>query len=143
MNSIATRLLTIIPRVTLEEFYWQYSHYSTDSRRGRELLYLIANDEWIMVGVNGYVEDDGVAPSTLSIGAQVETEQLERLAAVKQSRDDDAVRRALAALAKDASDPTVNLMPALIEAARQRVSVGESMRALEAVFGLYTERHVA
>ena len=32
-------------------------------------------------GVNGYVEDDGVAPSTLSIGADVETEQLERLAA--------------------------------------------------------------
>ncbi len=47
MNSIATRLLTIIPRVTLEEFYWQDSHYSTDSRRGRELLYLLANDEWI------------------------------------------------------------------------------------------------
>src|SRR5271154_3798434 len=32
----------------------------------------IANDEWIMVGVNGYVEEDGVAPSTLSIGAHVE-----------------------------------------------------------------------
>ena len=47
MNSIATRLLTVIPRVTLEEFYWQDSHYSTDSRLGRELLYLIANDEWI------------------------------------------------------------------------------------------------
>lgn len=47
MNLIATRLLTIIPRVTLEEFYWQDSHYSTDSRLGRELLYLIANDEWI------------------------------------------------------------------------------------------------
>lgn len=47
MNSIATRLLKIIPRVTLEEFYWQDSHYSTDSRLGRELLYLIANDEWI------------------------------------------------------------------------------------------------
>jgi hypothetical protein len=47
VNSIATRLLKIIPRVTLEEFYWQDSHYSTDSRLGRELLYLIANDEWI------------------------------------------------------------------------------------------------
>ena len=41
----------------------------------------IAKGEWTMVGVNGYVEDDGVAPSTLSIGADVETEQLERLAA--------------------------------------------------------------
>ena len=34
-------------------------------------------------------------------------------------------------------------MPALIEAARHHVSVGESMRALESVFGLYVERHVA
>ena len=37
----------------------------------------------------------------------------------------------------------MNLMPALIEAARHHVSVGESMQALESVFGLYTERHVA
>jgi methylmalonyl-CoA mutase N-terminal domain/subunit len=103
----------------------------------------IAKNEWTMVGVNGYVEDDGVAPSTLSIGPAVETEQLERLAAVKQGRDDDAVRRSLARLAKDAADPTVNLMPAFIEAAHHHVSVGESMRALESVFGLYTERHVA
>ena len=96
-----------------------------------------------MVGVNGYVEEDGAAPSTLSIGAHVETEQLARLAAVKQPRDDDAIDVRLLALAKDASDPTVNLMPALIEASRSHVSVGESMRALESVFGLYTERHVA
>jgi len=48
VNLIAARLLTIIPRVTLEEFFWQDSHYSTDSRLGRELLYLIANDEWIV-----------------------------------------------------------------------------------------------
>jgi methylmalonyl-CoA mutase N-terminal domain/subunit len=89
------------------------------------------------------VEDDGVAPSTLSIGAEVETEQLERLAAVKQGRDDDAVRRTLARLAADASDPTVNLMPALLEAARHHVTVGESMRTLESVFGVYAERHVA
>ncbi len=65
----------------------------------------IAKGEWTMVGVNGYVEDDGVAPSTLSIGADVETEQLSRLAAIKQARDDDAVRRSLARIAKDASDP--------------------------------------
>ena len=50
---------------------------------------------------------------------------------------------ALARIAKDASDPAVNLMPALIEAARHHVTVGESMRALESVFGLYVERHVA
>ena len=38
--------------------------------------------------------------------------------------------------------PTVNLMPALIEAAANCVTVGESMRALESVFGLWYERSV-
>ena len=84
----------------------------------------IAKGEWTMVGVNGYVEDDGVVPSTLSIGVDVEREQLDRLAAVKQARDDDAVRRSLARIARDASDPEVNLMPALIESSRYRLAWG-------------------
>jgi methylmalonyl-CoA mutase N-terminal domain/subunit len=103
----------------------------------------IARGEWIQVGVNGYVEDDGVAPSTLRIDPSVETAQLESLAEVKQQRDDDAVRRALARISSDAADPTVNLMPALIGAADASVTVGEAMRAMESVFGLYFERHVA
>ncbi|HWF15538.1 MAG TPA: methylmalonyl-CoA mutase family protein [Acidimicrobiales bacterium] len=103
----------------------------------------IARDEWKLVGVNAYVEEGGIAPSTLSIDPAVEPDQLARLAAIKQARDDDAVRRSLARVAADASDPTVNLMPALIEAAGNMVTVGEAMRALETVFGTYMERQVA
>jgi methylmalonyl-CoA mutase, N-terminal domain len=103
----------------------------------------VARGEWKLVGVNAYVEDDGVAPSTLSIDPAVETDQLTRLAAIKQARDDDAVRRSLARVTSDAADPGVNLMPALIEAAGNMVTVGEVMRALETVFGTYLERQVA
>ncbi len=103
----------------------------------------LARGEWVQVGVNGYVEEDGVTPSTLAIDPAVEVEQLEQLAAVKQSRDDDAVRRALARLSTEAADPSVNLMPALIEAAHAMVTVGETMRALESIFGTYMERQVA
>jgi methylmalonyl-CoA mutase N-terminal domain/subunit len=103
----------------------------------------VARGEWKMVGVNAYVEDDGVTPSTLRIDPGVEKAQLESLAAVKQARDDDAVRRSLARLAKEATDPEVNLMPALIEAAHRHVTVGETMQALESVFGIFVERHVA
>jgi methylmalonyl-CoA mutase N-terminal domain/subunit len=102
----------------------------------------IARGEWIQVGVNGYVEDDGVAPSTLAIDPAVEKAQLDRLADVKQARDDDAVRRSVRRIATDAADPGRNLMPALIEAAQNQVTVGEAMRAMETVFGLYYERHV-
>jgi methylmalonyl-CoA mutase N-terminal domain/subunit len=103
----------------------------------------IARGEWVQVGVNGYVEDDGVAPSTLVIDPGVEADQVQRLASLKQERDDDSVRRALSRLSTEAVDPAVNLMPALIEAARSMVTVGEAMRALEAVFGTYVERQVA
>jgi methylmalonyl-CoA mutase N-terminal domain/subunit len=102
----------------------------------------IARGELVQVGVNAYVQEES-PPPTLSIDPAVEAQQLERLAAVKQARDDDAVRRSLARIAADAADPAVNLMPALIEAARSRVTVGESMRALESVFGLWYERNVA
>ncbi len=103
----------------------------------------IARDEWRLVGVNAYVEDQGVMPPTLTIDPAVETDQLARLAVIKQARDDDAVRRSLTRIAADASDPAVNLMPALIEAAGHMVTVGEAMHALETVFGTYVERQVA
>ena len=103
----------------------------------------IARDEWKLVGVNAYVEEEGLAPPTLSIDPAVETDQLARLAAVKQARDDEAVRRSLARIAADAADPTVNLVPPLIEAVGNMVTVGEAMHALEQVFGTYVERQVA
>ncbi|HEY6473606.1 MAG TPA: methylmalonyl-CoA mutase family protein [Acidimicrobiales bacterium] len=103
----------------------------------------VARGEWKLVGVNAYVEDDSAAPPTLSIDPAVETDQLSRLAAIKQTRDDDAVRRSLGRVTTDAADPEVNLMPALIEAAGNMVTVGEVMRALETVFGTYLERQVA
>jgi methylmalonyl-CoA mutase N-terminal domain/subunit len=103
----------------------------------------VARDEYKLVGVNAYVEEEDTAPPTLSIDPAVEVDQLGRLAAIKQSRDDDAVRRSLTRIAADAADPTVNLMPALIEAAGHMVTVGEVMLALETVFGTYMERQVA
>ena len=103
----------------------------------------IARDEWKLVGMNAYVEDEDLATPTLTIDPAVEKEQLARLAAIKQAREDDAVRRSLARIAGDAADPAVNLMPALIEAAGHMVTVGEAMHALETVFGTYVERQVA
>jgi hypothetical protein len=44
---MADRLLDFIGQVTADEFYRHDTHYNRDSRLGRELLYLIANDDWI------------------------------------------------------------------------------------------------
>ena len=103
----------------------------------------MAKGDWIQVGVNGYTEGDDSAPSTLSIDPAVEIQQLASLAAVKTARDNDAVRAALSRIGTEAADPTVNLMPALINAAAAHVTVGETMAALESVFGTWYERNVA
>ena len=100
----------------------------------------LAKREWIQVGVNGYTEGDDTAPSTLYIDPSVETQQLASLTAVKQSRNDESVNEVLGRLQSEAADPTINLLPTLIDAARVYVTVGESMRALESVFGTWYER---
>ena len=92
------------------------------------------------MGVNGYVEDDDRYPPTLSIDPEVERQQLNSLARVKQDRDDELVRESVQRIEREAADSTVNLMPALIEASERYVTVGEQMSALESVFGTWFER---
>jgi methylmalonyl-CoA mutase, N-terminal domain len=95
--------------------------------------------EKLIVGVNAFTDgDDGQTP-ILSIDPQVEADQLARLAAVKQSRDEEAVTAALERITREATVPATNLMPALIEAAKARATVGEQMAALEKVFGAWVE----
>ena len=43
----ARQLQANVTAVTSEEFRWQESHYDRDSRYGRELLFLIANHDWV------------------------------------------------------------------------------------------------
>jgi methylmalonyl-CoA mutase, N-terminal domain len=94
----------------------------------------------IVVGVNAFTDGDDAPPPTLAIDPVVEERQLARLHEVKAARSSDAVADALARVGKDAVDPTVNLMPALLEAVNAYVTVGEITDTLEQVFGTYTER---
>ena len=102
----------------------------------------VNSGERITVGVNGYTDGDDGSPRLLSIDPEVEALQLKRLADVRRDRNDDAVRDALGSLAEAAADPTVNLMPPLIEAMRAHVTIGETTTCLEGVFGTYREPEV-
>jgi methylmalonyl-CoA mutase N-terminal domain/subunit len=96
--------------------------------------------ERVVVGVNEFLEgNDEEDLETLRITNEDERKQLTRLKKVRQDRDDEGVRRALERLSREASDPDVNLMPALIDAAKTYATVGEMMKALENVFGRYVE----
>jgi methylmalonyl-CoA mutase N-terminal domain/subunit len=99
--------------------------------------------EFVLVGVNDFTDGDDGAPPTLYIDPAVEERQLARLAEVRAGRDGAAVDAALARIRAEAADPTVNLMPALVDAAHAFATVGEVTAALEVVFGTYTERQIA
>jgi methylmalonyl-CoA mutase, N-terminal domain len=94
----------------------------------------------VIVGVNDFTEgNDDADLEILRITNEDERKQIGRLEDVRQNRDDEQVLLALEALTKDAIDPEVNLMPALIDAARANVTVGEMMGAMEKVFGRHVE----
>ncbi|QGG96720.1 acyl-CoA mutase large subunit family protein [Actinomarinicola tropica] len=100
--------------------------------------------ERIIVGVNAFREgnEEGEA-EILRIDPRVEEEQLARLAAVKQERDDAVVAAALGRVRADAADPSTNLLPALIDAVRTYATLEEVVDALASVFGRYEESAVA
>jgi len=96
--------------------------------------------ERIVVGVNRFLEgNDEDSLDILRITNEDETKQRRRLAEVKQDRDDVAVTDALDRLAKDAVDPEVNLMPALVAASQVYATVGEMMNTMAGVFGRHVE----
>jgi methylmalonyl-CoA mutase N-terminal domain/subunit len=90
----------------------------------------------LIVGVNAFQEADEKPLETLQIDDKVEKEQVAKLKKRKAERDNAAVRRHLDAVKREAAKST-NLMPALIEAAEARCTVGEVMYALADVFGRY------
>ncbi|MET0666808.1 MAG: methylmalonyl-CoA mutase family protein [Acidimicrobiales bacterium] len=94
----------------------------------------------VVVGVNRFTDGDERTADLLRISADVEAAQVERLEATRRDRDQAAVDRALAAIGRDAAEPTVNLLPPMIAAVRVRATEGEIVHALEAEFGTYTER---
>jgi methylmalonyl-CoA mutase N-terminal domain/subunit len=94
----------------------------------------------IIVGVNAFTDgndEDGI--DLLQITHEDEARQLKRLELVRHVRNADTVAAALAKLKADATEPEVNLMPALIEAVAAYAMLGEVMGALGEVFGRHVE----
>jgi methylmalonyl-CoA mutase N-terminal domain/subunit len=98
--------------------------------------------ERIVVGVNAHTEGDDGAMPILRIDPALERKQIDRVQAVRARRDGPAVEAALAALRNGAAQTGVNLMPNLLDCARVHATEGEIVRALQDVFGTYTETPV-
>jgi methylmalonyl-CoA mutase, N-terminal domain len=93
----------------------------------------------IVVGVNDFVVDEPeVTIPLLKIGEEAAGEQARRLADLRRTRDGDLVRRRLDALA-EAARTDVNVIPAMLDAARAYATLFEIREALENVYGAYRE----
>ncbi|MEO0494546.1 MAG: methylmalonyl-CoA mutase family protein [Actinomycetota bacterium] len=100
-------------------------------------------DQRIIVGVNGYTDgNDEDETNLLRIDHSVEELQRKRLEAVKQERDSAAVETSLAAIRTAAEDPTVNLMPPIIDAVKTYATEEEISNAMRDVFGTYVEQAI-
>ena len=88
---------------------------------------------------DGNEEDE---TNLLRIDHTVEELQRKRLEAVKQERDGAAVEAALAAVRTAAEDPTINLMPPIIDAVKTYATEEEISGAMRDVFGTYVEQAI-
>jgi methylmalonyl-CoA mutase len=90
----------------------------------------------VIVGVNKYKLDKEDPIEILEVdNVRVRDEQIERLNAIKASRDNARVRQTLATLTQIAESGQGNLLGATVDAVRARATVGEVSDALEKVFG--------
>jgi len=110
-----------------------------DSNTAR--LEAIETGDQTVVGVNKYLESEpspltGGVESIMTVSAEAETGQIERLKAWRASRDAGAVASALKEL-KRAAAGGANIMPASIACAKAGVTTGEWGWTLREAFGEY------
>jgi methylmalonyl-CoA mutase N-terminal domain/subunit len=99
----------------------------------------VDEEERIIVGVNGYVEDgDDLRIPILEMDPQGYERQVARLQELRMERDNVRVDETLGALS-EAAKGDENLMPYLLDAVRAYATLGEITDVLRDVFGVYEE----
>ena len=123
----------VIPAI--EAGYFQKEIADAAYRYQRE----VERKEKIIVGVNEFVEsNEQIEIPLLTIPVEVEIEQKQRLADIRQSRNQQSVDESINEI-EDAALNDKNLMPVFIKAAHNYVTLGEMVGALKEVFGTYEE----
>ena len=98
----------------------------------------VEEGEEIVVGVNKYTMEEDTRPDILTVDEDTQDRQLERLAAVKDERDDEAVEAALDDV-RAAVEAGENVMPSLVEAVKAYATMGEIMDVFAEEHGTYRE----
>jgi len=102
----------------------------------------IEKKEKFIVGVNEFIEpDEKVDIPILYISPEVEKKQRKRIAELKQNRSAETVEESLNEIKQTAINGN-NIMPVLIKAAHNYVTLGEMVNQLKEVYGIYEEAAV-
>jgi len=92
----------------------------------------------IIVGVNQYQMNEPLSIPLLRMDPEGERRQRQRLARLRQERDNELLQQRLAAL-RHAAQGTENMMPHILDAVRADGTLGEICDVLREVFGEYRE----
>jgi methylmalonyl-CoA mutase N-terminal domain/subunit len=92
-----------------------------------------------IVGINAYRVEEETPIPLLKIDRNVEKRQVARTQEVRRKRNRKRSASALDALKEGSLDPAQNLMPLLVETAREYVTLGEMCDALRETLGVYTD----
>jgi methylmalonyl-CoA mutase N-terminal domain/subunit len=96
----------------------------------------VERNEAIIVGVNEFVAQEEIEPDLLRVDPAIEAAAHARLREIREKRDNERVS-ALRERLEEAARGTENLMPLIIEAVDNDVTLGEVCHSLRSVFGEY------
>jgi methylmalonyl-CoA mutase len=123
LGGMARAIETGIPKMRIEE------------AAARKQARIDAGKDCI-VGMNKYVVQDNFELELLEVDdTSVRQVQIERIAKLRNERNDDKVKNALEAITSCAESGSGNLLEKAIDAARLRATLGEISLAMEKAFG--------
>ena len=96
----------------------------------------IESGERVIVGVNRFVQEEASAENIFRVDDSIRKMQIDKINALKASRDNKAVHEALQQLG-GAAKGEANLMPYILAAVEGYATLGEIANCLRAVFGEY------
>ncbi len=119
----------------IEEGFFQREIVEAASRYQQE----VEAKRRVIVGVNDYTMEEEIPIPILAMDEEGYERQVKRLAEVRRSRDNRAVRQRLQELRQAARREDVNLMGPILEAVREYATLQEMMDVLRDEWGEYVE----
>ena len=126
----------VIPAIEMGYFQREIAEASSEYQNKVE------SKQRVIVGVNKFVkENEEIEIPILEIRKEVEIEQISLLSDLKDTRNKHAVKQSLDAITEAAKNSD-NLMPLIINAAKNYATMGEIVDAMKVVFGEWEENAV-